>query len=56
MPHTLDFFFYIGGTCTYLAVNRAEDIAASSLGPAACRHPPRDIAGAVPQLHGKFER
>jgi hypothetical protein len=43
MPHTLDFFFYIGSTCTYLAVNRAEDIAASSLGPAACRQPPRDI-------------
>jgi hypothetical protein len=20
MPHTLDFFFYIGSTCTYLAV------------------------------------
>lgn len=28
MPRELDFFFYIGSTYTYLAVNRVEDIAA----------------------------
>lgn len=30
MPRTLDFFFFIGSTYTYLAVNRAEEVAAKA--------------------------